>query len=528
MGILDRLLEQGAHLLGRGASALGKWATRTKGVGERLFTSGATGAYSYGWPGGWSADRGEMVQHYRHWTYVAVNLVCQEIASHQPSVAFVRPRREKPDRRKSADSRLHHLAGWHRYQKTLHAIRPHEEVEPVPADHPLQRLLNRPNEWDVAADLWSELMLFLCLTGNSYLWVVPNKIGKPRELWVIPSHWVWPRIDQKGLRYYDIRPWVGPGTFHFPADEVIHFKFKNPMHKVDGYSPLTAGAEEMDAFESVQRSRYFQFKNGCFPLGALELGEKYADPDDNTLNRIYAKFFARLQGESNYGRPIITPPGAKYRALTIAPVEMAYVESTDQIRDTVLALFGVPKELAGVQQAGSEIAMYGPMQLFNRYTIAPKYRYIGQVLSARLGSRYEGEPRIWWDDTTPDNPNQLNEDIKTDFLCKAITPNEIRTMRGREPFGFAGDDPIGNTPTGDAPLPLNTGRNYQQLGDLLPVPPVPGQPAGGGGGGAGGTPSIDDIRQMGQDFMGALGGGDGAPGASDTPPPGAGTNGQSG
>jgi HK97 family phage portal protein len=262
------------------------------------------------------------------------------------------------------------------------------------------------------------------------------------------------------IEYYEVRPWIGPGMLRFPAEDVIHLRFKSPIHKIDGFSHLTAGAEWIDTQESVNRSRFFQFKNGCFPLGNLKLGDRYVDLDDEDMDRLYAKFFARFQGESNAGRPIITPPDSEYVPLTINPTEMDYVQSSDQLRDNILATWGVPKEIAGIQDAGSEIAMYGPMQQFAENALIPRAVYIGQVLTEKLCSRWDKTLRFWWphDELVGENPVEKRETLKMRYDTQSITSNEIRAAYGEQPL-----------PGGDA------------INDPKPHLPAPGQPGAGPG-----------------------------------------------
>lgn len=432
------------------------------GVGERVMAAMVGPGINYGMPSGWAQWRGEMVQHYRHFVYEAIDAICCNVACLSPNVAFVRHRAEPMPAHRA-------LWGRKRLLKTLHTIKPHEEIDPVEPDHPLMKRFRNPNGPDTAYDLWYELVMFLKLTGNSYLWMVPNRIGMPVELWVLPSHWVWPVSDGSGrlVDRYKIVPWPGRMTMEIPAEEVIHFRFKNPMHKVDGYSPLMAGSETIDTYESVQRSRFWSFKNGCFVTGALELGENYNDPSDASLERIYAKFFARFQGEWNYGKPIITPPGAKYTALKIAPDEMDYVESAEQLQNWVLSLFRVPKEIVGLQPSGSDLSWYAPMHQFCAQVMKPLLLYMGQVLTEKLASRWDRELRVWWDDPTPDNPQQVNADLSLDAQYGTITDNEWRAIRGREAWPNEAADMPWKDQT-RSPVALNKPGGVQDLeGDLI-------------------------------------------------------------
>jgi phage portal protein BeeE len=457
---------------------LSTWISRrafqrqVKGIGDRLFAHLLSPGAGYGWPGfpgGWSQDRVEQVLHYKHFVNVAVDVRADFMAGLLPHVAYVRGT-------KKADQ-LRSLYGSYYSEKSLHAIRPHEEVEPVDDDHPLMQLIHRPNEVYSWQELSYTLDMFCDLCGVGYLWAVPNKLGLPCELWVIPSHWVWPRYGKNRLiDHYEIRPWVGTGQVIFPADEVIQFKPRpSPVHLIDGSSVLQAISEEVDSFESVLRCLFMQFKNGIFPQGAIELDpERYTtDPDDDQIQRVQAQIETRLRAEGNSGRPIVLNPGMRLRPLSLAPREMAYPMTIDKLRDYILAGYHVPKEIAGIQDAGSEISMHGPMIQFCSFGIAPRLRCKSAAFTHGLARRFDESLRWWWDDPTPSVPEQINRNIDTDAKWGAITANEIRALRGRQPYRIGGNNPI--LPTSMAPYPMNEEEKSQPASVAAAAPNGDGQ-----------------------------------------------------
>jgi HK97 family phage portal protein len=458
VGIIDRVL---AWLVRRRLEA---------SRGERTLARMLLPGGRYGWPGGWSQDRIEQVQHYKHWTYVAVRAIAHKVAQLTPNVALVH---DVDDADQMPRARPRKAA------KALTPVKPHEELEPIAQSHPLVRLLRNPNEPDTAFDLWYELVLFLELTGQAFLWAVPNQLGLPAELWVVPSHWVWIITGtSKLVEYYEVHPWALGGSgqaFRIPADEMIHIKLKSPIHKLDGYSPQTAGALWIDTVESVDQSRWSQFKNGAMPGLHIELDEQYETPTDDQLERYYRKFIQRFQGERNTGRPIITPPGAKIVPITWNPTEMAYVQSAEQIKDWVLALYGVPKAVVGLTTEMTYGSVLAAQAAFCTFTVNPLLAMLGQTLTEKLAARYDERLRIWWDDCTPQDPAQLNADLQADLAAGAITPNEWRALRGRPPYEHGGDDPL--LSMGVAPMPLNSGEDLSSLAALMPG--KPGETANG-------------------------------------------------
>lgn len=386
--------------------------------------------------------------------------------------------------------------------KALSVVKPHEDLEPLESDHPLRRLIENPNPFDTHYDIEYELAMFDLLCGVSYEWLVPNDYGVPCERWCIPSHWVWPRTGSRQyvspedphadelIDYYEIRPWGGMGSagmLKFPADEVIMRLRKSPVNKIDGYSPMAAMAQWIDLDESISKSRWAQMINQARPELHIELGPGYEDPNDDQIARIEAKLAAKFQGEYNYAKPFVTPPGAKLNQLSWSPNSMAYESGSDQSRDCILSGFMVPPAAVGLSKDmtyGSILATLGALCAF---CLNPRLASSGQTGTKFLASRFdESAPaystmaggghgarssrrrvRMWYDDCVPADPQQVNSDIQADLQGYAITPNEIRALRGRKPYKQGGDDPMGSGPGGTVPIPLNTGDSLEALAQQL-------------------------------------------------------------
>jgi hypothetical protein len=227
-----------------------------------------------------------------------------------------------------------------------------------------------------------------------------------------------------------------------PVEEMIHFREKHPLHKVDGYSPLTAGAEIIDVSEAINTSRWSHFNRGMQPGLHIELSEDEGVADDAEMDRIYAKLRARFEGVDKHGLPIVTRNGGKVTKISFSPEEMGYFQSAEQMQAFVLSMLRVPKELTGTQPIGTDLSWYAPLRFFCRFVISPRLKSLGSMLSRRVGVLYDPPLRIWHEDPTPDDPKQVNEDINTDFRAGAVTPNEIRSRRGLTPFEDWGDRPL--------------------------------------------------------------------------------------
>lgn len=386
---------------------------------------------SMGFPGAWTADRTEQVRHYKGWTYIAIKAIAEEVAVNPPTVAAVRSRAE------ALKKGLHVLSREER-RKSLTSVQEHEDLEPIDSGHPLCKLLANPNGPDVGYSFWYETMMFLELTGNAYWWVVNNRLGVPCELWVLPSHWVWPISGNgKMIEFYEIRPWGAPGSaraIKLDADEVVPFTYKNPLSKIDGLSPLAAAAEWIDTAESIDQSRWHSFRNGIWPGLVLELDPSVEDPSQSDIDRLYQRLESRGKGVTKVDRPIVLTPGVKANQITRSPREMDFGQGGDQMRDWVMAAHKVGKSIAGITEEVNYASMIAATANFVTRTIKPKLSYIGQVATEKLASRFDSRLVVYWNDITPDDPSQKTADLQADWSMNAVTVNEVRKARGRPPL----------------------------------------------------------------------------------------------
>jgi len=77
------------------------------------------------------------------------------------------------------------------------------------------------------------------------------------------------------------------------------------------------------------------------------------------------------------------------------------------------------------------------------------WRFFGMHLTEKLAvPRYDKNLKIWWEDRTPEDPDLLERQLNTDLAYGARTMNEVRSLRGLEPYR----EEWGNVPW----IPLNT------------------------------------------------------------------------
>ena len=405
---------------------------------ETIYTKlGPEGQYgSYLGYGPDSGSDEELVRHFTLWNYVAISRIGYKISEQFPKVS--RAVGEGESSQTLGVKQMQHIRKQHGS-----IVQFHEELEPVDSSHPLLRLLHEVNPEDWWGTFIYETIMFWQLTGEFYWWLIPNNAGIPTQMWVIPTQWVKPNYDKGGsIESYTVTPdGDRQRAKPIPADQIITGKHKSPISKSKCHSPTAAGSQWIDNSESVEKARWNTFRNGPLPSVSIELDrEQYAKPDPDVLKAVKDRFVARYGGTARAGEPIIAPPGMKVSPFSMKPAEMAFPETIDQVRDQVLALHGVPKVIAGITADINRATIYGANLIFCENTINPLLSLLAGIMSEKLAPRFGSDLRIWFDDARPADAEAEREEVKLDWTMGAITPNERRISRGREPV----DDPGAN------------------------------------------------------------------------------------
>lgn len=443
------------------------------------------------YPGQWTDNRFQQSYHYRGIVYIALQAKINWLGSAKISV-LERQRRvsRKPVVRKAMRSPSQGMRD--------------EEFHEVPYEHPLARLFRYINPIDTFPQFIAQCLIQQDLTGNLLIWTPFNEHGRPCQMWVLPTalcNAIPPSgYTQSGTpigRYPDgawrvnlaaaggYMPVMGPlGAVGCILDsrEVLHYRVPHPLSKWDGYSPLTALAREVDAYDAVQESRISAFNNGSTPDLAVTL--KGAGQDE--IDRFGADYKNRHTGSKNHRRVIVSnAEDVHVESLNSTPKEMDFLSSWEQTVKAAQAGLGVLAGTTGMVDASSYAAFYASRQQMLTSTIRPWANGFGCFLTKHMAEPWFGEElRIEVDPGSVDDHELQEKQIDSDARNNAITVNEIRGIRNHEPW-----------PDGDEVPAIYLAKKQQEI---APEP----DPIAMMGGGA-------DAEEVGADPLAALMGGGG-------------------
>ena len=254
--------------------------------------------------------------------------------------------------------------------------------------HPALDLLGRPNPTDIGATLLEALFTNLMLFGNAFLESVVVD-GAPRELYnlrpdrmsIIPGPNGWPAAFEYA---------VGGDRVRYPVDgagisPILHLKLFHPLDDHYGFAPLKAAQVALDIHNAAGFWNKALLDNAARPSGALV----YAGPagsslSDEQFDRLKSELDENFSGSRNAGRPLLLEGGLDWKALSLTPKDMDFVEAKAIAAREIALAFGVPPLVLGVPGDNTYSNYQEAHRAFWRQTVIPLVSRTQKTFSAWL------------------------------------------------------------------------------------------------------------------------------------------------
>jgi HK97 family phage portal protein len=341
----------------------------------------------------------------------------------------------------------------------------HEEQQ----DRDLLDLLDGVNDNMTGLELKYLTSSCLDLTGNAYWFLegVKNDLDKPKAIHLMPPDRVRPVIDRRSWPYrllgYKLKLQNNSETQFSPC-EVLHFRLPNASDFFEGLSPVAAGAEYIDNDNYAMEFNRKFFVNGARPAGFLE-GDFVAETQ---LEALKMDFIDMHGGIDNMNRIGVLPKGVKWAPSGASPKDMDFKNMSDNMRDRILAMFGVSRTILGTAEsdtnrATAETADY----VSSKRVIKPHMMLICGFLNEKLVPRYGDELYVSFIDPVPEDKAARTTEMQT-----AVGSQPVLTVNeAREEFMGLGPVDGGDTlmqPTSMAPVGSSGDGNADGDGDGKP------------------------------------------------------------
>lgn len=261
-----------------------------------------------------------------------------------------------------------------------------DNPEPLEKEHPLAKLVNRPNRHQSWIEFQQQATVYLNLAGNNFTYAYRGKNGdieamynlRPDRVFIVPGK----KKDSLGKKeYFTVVAflYVPEGQSQYAAileenrimqsvdngeilliipDDMMHVKLPNPGDPLEGMgyglSPISALARNADVDNSVTYFLKAFFDRGMMPTVMV----KYDFPlTDDVIARTKERFKELYGGVDGWIDPLILGQEGEAKNLSYTFDEMGF-DGIDQRNETrILGPFGVPPILIG-SRTGLERSTY--------------------------------------------------------------------------------------------------------------------------------------------------------------------------
>ena len=229
-----------------------------------------------------------------------------------------------------------------------------KKVEIDDPNHPLLRMLSRPNPLQNRAALMQAVTGFLLIAGNSYLERVGPEGGAPRELWPKRPDRMKVIAGKKGI----------PGAYQFSnggqsvewpvrqrdgRSAILHLKTFHPLNDWYGMSPIEAAAFAIDQHNEAGKWNMALLQNSARPSGALIVDPKSGTGlDDTQYVRLRESIREEYSGPGRAGLPMLLEGGLDWKEMSLSPREMDWIEGKHTSARDVAMVLGMPAQMLGI------------------------------------------------------------------------------------------------------------------------------------------------------------------------------------
>ncbi len=310
-------------------------------------------------------------------------------------------------------------------------------------DHPLLTLVRRPSPTSTTADLLEQFVGFLLVSGNAYLEAVTTNGSdiralyalRPDRMTIVPGPDGWPdghayTLDGRTTR---ITGDAAPGTAR-----ILHLKLFHPLDDHYGLSPIEAASSAIDLHNTASQWNKALLDNSARPSGALVYTARDGNLTTDQFDRLKRELESGFQGAGNAGRPLLLEGGLDWKAMSLSPKDLDFIEARNSAAREIALALGVPPMLLAIPGDNTYSNYQEATRAFWRQTVLPLATRISAALSQWLAQPQGLTLKFDLDQVDALTPEREALWTRLD-AATFLTPNEKRAAAGYDPLAD-GDD----------------------------------------------------------------------------------------
>lgn len=302
--------------------------------------------------------------------------------------------------------------------------------------HPFLDFWANPNplhEMSSAA-LWRLLEIYLKLKGEGYFIMERDELGRPAELWPVPTHWV-QMTPYQGFPYYTVRLTNGQ-LMEVPVDDMF------VMKDLDPYDPFKRGLGQSEALaDEIETDEYaakFQkrfFFNDATPNLIIGMPKSTGEQ----RKRFRAEWLERFKGVFQSHGVATVNGDVTVNKIGESMKDMDMVNGRTFLRNAALEHYGVPREIMGITESSNRATSEAAQFIYAQNVLMPILRRREEAINHQLIPWF-GDDLVWhFDDIVPRN-QEFDKAVGLDgWNAGLLTKDEAREKLGMPPCKVGGD-----------------------------------------------------------------------------------------
>ena len=208
------------------------------------------------------------------------------------------------------------------------------------------RLFACPNDQQTPSRFAADYVTYRGVFGRTFVYTPPAVSGRPYALWNIPSQYVQPAFDvgpqyPKGAWRVTLpMPYMygfgNSGSVVIDARMIIEERMLNIRYPYDGYSAITAGAQQIDTYNAINEARKNTMDRGPSPDAIVTI----AGASNSELQEKKTEYEQKYTGSRGGKIMFSSGDDVKATALGIAAKDMDFAAGYDQLTNFIMGLHG--------------------------------------------------------------------------------------------------------------------------------------------------------------------------------------------
>lgn len=325
-------------------------------------------------------------------------------------------------------------------------------------DHPLKKLLQKPNRYMTEFDFWASIIIYHKLFGRCYFEKQRDGAGNVIALWPLRPDWVY-IIPKSAIEidYYQYKPDGVTEPARLEVENVLDLKMWDPLGMYETWSPVAVAARIGDVDNATTDFLKMFFQKGGAPPGLLKTMQKLSEAQVEIIRQRWTN---RYGGYENWQAPAVLDSDASYQRVGLTFREMGFEQLDARNEARICMVIDIPPILVGAK-VGLDRSTYSNYREARASwwedTLVPMYVNLNDGIQNQLVPDFGGNVEVRWNFSgVPALQEERNSRWKraTDaFNAGAITINEFRVEIGLSPVGPKGDVYIRNPAFVEIPLP---------------------------------------------------------------------------